>query len=170
MQGLATVLLAFTAASAQVTLDLNKKTAATGPVRAKTNVVVPEVDDQSFWFANFSIGASPSLEILIDTGSSDVYLNPGVYKAGPNSKNLNRDFSITFATTNSDGSGTETVSGPLYQDSVAVGGINVKDQVVGASTSPANPPAFPHDGLIGFAGQDGSAVSFASETVFHCTT
>lgn len=51
--------------------------------------------------------------LLIDTGSTDVYLNPGVYEPGKNSKNLNDNFTVTFATINSDGSGTETVRSAL---------------------------------------------------------
>ena len=52
------------------------------------------------------------------------------------------------------------MSGPLYSDNVGVSNINVAEQILGASTSPTDPPAFPHDGLIGFAGQGSSAVSF----------
>jgi pepsin A len=47
--------------------------------------------------------------MLIDTGSTDVYLNPGVYKPSKNSVDTHTNFTITFATTNPDGSGTETV-------------------------------------------------------------
>lgn len=48
--------------------------------------------------------------MLIDTGSTDVYLNPGVYDPSENSVDTGTNFTITFATTNPDGSGTETVS------------------------------------------------------------
>jgi cathepsin D len=48
--------------------------------------------------------------LLIDTGSTDVYLNPGLYTPSSTSQDLNKPFTITFETTNPDGSGTETVS------------------------------------------------------------
>lgn len=64
---------------------------------------------QGFWFTNFTVGASKDLVLLIDTGSCDVYLNPGIYEPGKNSVNEHDDFTITFATTNPDGSGSETV-------------------------------------------------------------
>jgi pepsin A len=64
---------------------------------------------ENFWFANFTVGAKDDLVMLIDTGSTDVYLNPGVYVPSKSSTNLHDNFTITFATTNPDGSGTETV-------------------------------------------------------------
>ncbi|KJK77307.1 hypothetical protein H634G_07046 [Metarhizium anisopliae BRIP 53293] len=73
-------------------------------------------DTPGFWFSHFTVGASPDLEILIDTGSSDAILNPGVYKPSPGSVNANRRFRISYATTNPDGSGTLTASGNVYQD------------------------------------------------------
>jgi cathepsin D len=65
---------------------------------------------KGFWFANFTVGAKNDLVILIDTGSSDLLFNPGVYAPSSSSVNLHKTFSISFATTNPDGSGTETVS------------------------------------------------------------
>ncbi|KAL9049016.1 MAG: hypothetical protein Q9162_007429 [Coniocarpon cinnabarinum] len=141
----------------QVTLQRTPLKRSATAVKAHSGVVVvPEVDDQSFWFANFTVGASPSLSLLIDTGSADVYLNPAIYAPSPNSKNLRKPFSITFSTTNSDGSGTETVTGSLYADQVATSNLSVPQQTLGAS-NPVSPEPFPHDGLIGFAGQSSSA-------------
>lgn len=64
---------------------------------------------KGFWFANFTVGAGENLILLIDSGSTDVYLNPGIYTPSSTSQNLNENFTITFETTNPDGSGTETV-------------------------------------------------------------
>lgn len=106
-----------------------------------------------FWFANFTVGASPSLSLLIDTGSADVYLNPGVYRPGSTAEDTGTPFSITFATTNSDGSGTETLTGEVWRDVVGISGdstLTVPNQELGNTTSPST-PSFPHDGLVGFA-------------------
>jgi predicted aspartyl protease len=65
---------------------------------------------KGFWFANFTVGSGKNLVLLIDSGSTDVYLNPGVYTPSSTSKDLHQNFTITFETTNPDGSGTETVS------------------------------------------------------------
>lgn len=74
-----------------------------------------------FWFANFSVGASKSLTFLLDTGSADLLLSPGSYNPGPNSQDLHRAVNLSFATTNSDGSGHITVRAflltPDFQDS-----------------------------------------------------
>lgn len=64
---------------------------------------------QSFWFGSFDVGNSKNLTLLIDTGSSDVIVNPGLYKAGPHSVDTHSTFTITYGTTESDGSGTGTV-------------------------------------------------------------
>ncbi|KHN99762.1 aspartic protease precursor [Metarhizium album ARSEF 1941] len=120
----------------------------------------PLVNDQGFWFAHFAVGASPDLEMLVDTGSSDVILNPGSYKPSPESVDAKRTFRISYATTNPDGSGTLTTSGSVYRDVVTQlsANLSVADQTLGEARYPASPPVFPHDGLIGYAGQDGSAL------------
>ncbi|KAK5992341.1 Aspartic protease [Cladobotryum mycophilum] len=116
--------------------------------------------DQGFWFSHFTIGGSPDLEILIDTGSSDAILNPGIYKPGPKSVDTNTPFRIAYATTNPDGSGSVSASGKIYQDVITQHGANltVSKQYLGAITKPTSPATFPHDGLIGYAGIDGSAL------------
>lgn len=122
-----------------------------------TKVVVPETEDANFWFANFQVGAQQSLSMLIDTGSSDVYLNPGFYHPGASAEDQGRPFEISFATTNSDGTGSETLSGELWTDVVALGGLTSSTQELGNVTQSNVALPFPHDGLVGFAGQDESA-------------
>lgn len=107
---------------------------------------------QGFWFANFTVGASRSLELLVDTGSTDVILDYGKYRASPFSKNLHQTYSAPFGTTNSNGSGSETATGPLYDDLVGTAGLNVYNQELGVISDPDASIQFPHDGLIGFAG------------------
>jgi cathepsin D len=53
-----------------------------------------------------------------------------------------------------------TVSGPIYQDVIGLDQTNltVKNQYLGEVTKPKSPPTFPHDGLIGFAGEDSSSL------------
>lgn len=67
-------------------------------------------NEQGFWFSHFQIGGSPDLQILIDTGSSDTILNPGVYNASSTGVDTGKTFRISYATTNPDGSGTLSVS------------------------------------------------------------
>jgi pepsin A len=79
---------------------------STRPVVAKAHYI------KGFWFSRFAIGDSPDLEILIDTGSSDAILNPGIYKPSPNAVNAKRPFHISYATTNHDGTGDLSVRTP----------------------------------------------------------
>ena len=81
--------------------------AAKGRVDANGNA--PLFAEQGFWFSHFTVGASPDLQILIDTGSSDAILNPGVYKPSSGSTDTHRPFHISYATTNPDGSGELSV-------------------------------------------------------------
>ncbi|EFY85058.1 aspartic protease precursor [Metarhizium acridum CQMa 102] len=120
----------------------------------------PVFNDQGFWFSHFTVGASSDLEILIDTGSSDAILNPGIYKPSPGSVNANRRFRISYATTNPDGSGTLTASGNVYQDVITqlAANLSVAKQTLGDIQDPTSPPTFPRDGLIGYASQQGSAL------------
>lgn len=51
-------------------------------------------------------------------------------------------------------------SGKVYYDVITQHGANlsVARQVIGDIDSPTSPPTFPHDGLIGYAGQDGASL------------
>ncbi|OAA50332.1 aspartic protease precursor [Metarhizium rileyi] len=120
----------------------------------------PLVNKQGFWFSHFTVGASRDLEMLIDTGSSDAILNPGIYQASPASVDTKRQFRISYATTNPDGSGTLTASGHVYQDVIThrAANLTVSNQTLGDIKSPSSPATFPNDGLIGYAGQDASAL------------
>lgn len=64
---------------------------------------------QGFWFGQFDIGNSKNLSLLIDTGSSDIIVNSPYYHPGLQSVNLGKNFSSSYGTTESDGSGTGTV-------------------------------------------------------------
>jgi hypothetical protein len=65
---------------------------------------------QGFWFGQFKIGEGTNYTMLVDTGSGDLILNPGVYVPGSSSKSLNTTFANHYGTTNADGSGTGEVS------------------------------------------------------------
>ncbi|KAH8682827.1 aspartic peptidase domain-containing protein [Tricladium varicosporioides] len=101
-----------------------------------------------FWFGNFSVGGSPNLKLLIDTGSGDLILNPKLYTPGKTSKSLNLTFTNTYGTTSSNGSGNGLMTGSLYDDQVAFGGYTAT-QTVGSVTSAEG---FPGDGIVGFSG------------------
>ncbi|KAJ4158329.1 uncharacterized protein LMH87_008861 [Akanthomyces muscarius] len=118
------------------------------------------VNEQGFWFSHFTIGASKDLEILIDTGSSDAIMNPGIYQPSSTSQDQKRRFRIAYSTTNPDGSGSLAASGQVYHDVITQLGANltVSQQALGAIDSPSAPPTFPHDGLIGYAGLDRAAL------------
>ncbi|KAM3512508.1 hypothetical protein MY11210_003851 [Beauveria gryllotalpidicola] len=118
------------------------------------------VNEQGFWFSHFTVGASKDLELLIDTGSSDAMLNPGVYEPSSTSKDLKRRFRISYATTNPDGSGSLSAFGKVYRDVITQLGANlvVPQQAIGAIDNPETPATFPRDGLIGYAGKGGAAL------------
>ncbi|ATY59898.1 aspartyl protease [Cordyceps militaris] len=118
------------------------------------------VNEQGFWFSHFSVGASRNLEMLINTGSSDAILNPGVYDPSSASRDQKRDFHISYATAKPDGSGKLSASGKVYLDVVTQLGANltVLQQGIGLIDKPKKTPTFPHDGIIGFAGERGASL------------
>lgn len=69
-------------------LDVRRDTADTQTENARMQLrnkktdnrgTVPTVLGESlYWFGNFTVGDSHDLELLIDTGSTDLILNPGL--------------------------------------------------------------------------------------------
>ncbi|QPH02360.1 hypothetical protein C2857_006569 [Epichloe festucae Fl1] len=102
--------------------------------------------------------------MLIDTGSSDAILNPGVYRPSSSSQDTGRPFEISYATTNPDGSGRLTASGQVYRDVISQHGADlaVNQQALGDIRKPTTPPTFPRDGLIGYAGRRRNALGASS--------
>ena len=68
--------------------------------------------DEGFWFADFTVGASKNLSLLVDTGSADVGLNTGKYKPSKQAINLNMTGQDTYGTTQSNGCGSSLVRFP----------------------------------------------------------
>ncbi|KAG6000132.1 hypothetical protein E4U54_001537 [Claviceps lovelessii] len=126
------------------------------------------VADQGFWFSNFTVGASQNLELLVDTGSTSVIVNPGLYRPSPGGIITGKPFQISYGTTNSDGTGDVTANGTVYKDIVSQHGggakLVVRHQGLGDIRWPASPAPLPHDGIVGFCGSAES--SALGETPF----
>ncbi|OBT86051.1 hypothetical protein VE02_05528 [Pseudogymnoascus sp. 03VT05] len=122
--------------------------------------------EAGFWYADFTVGGASNLSLLIDTGSGDIVVNPGIYVPGKTSGNLNTSFENTYGTRSKDGTGSATVStsiqpwsdaddktrkivGDLYSDEVTFGGLKAT-QIVGSAngTSPLE-----KSGIAVFSGQ-----------------
>ncbi|PYI25500.1 acid protease [Aspergillus indologenus CBS 114.80] len=120
-------------------------------------------ESDGFWFGSFDVGSSKSLHLLIDTGSSDVIINPGYYNASSASVNLNLTFENGYGTTQSDGSGTGSVAGTLYNDTITYGSLTI-DQTIGSANGTALIPA---DGIVGFAGVEVAQFPNGAPPFFH---
>ncbi|PYI09853.1 acid protease [Aspergillus sclerotiicarbonarius CBS 121057] len=120
-------------------------------------------ESNGFWFGSFDVGNSKNLHMLIDTGSSDVIVNPGFYVPGSTSKTLNLTFDNAYGTTESDGSGTGTVAGTLYNDTIKFGTLSAA-QTVGSATGTA---LIPGDGIVGFAGVEVAQFPNGAPPFFH---
>ncbi|KAL5347490.1 hypothetical protein ACLOAV_007802 [Pseudogymnoascus australis] len=105
--------------------------------------------DAGFWYADFSIGGASNLGLLIDTGSGDVVVNPGIYVPGKTSEKLDITFKNTYGTTSKDGTGSATIVGDLYSDEVTFGGLTAT-QIVGSANGTS---LLPKSGIVGFSGQ-----------------
>jgi hypothetical protein len=71
--------------------------------------VVEVTSDAGFWFADFTVGASRNLSLLVDTGSADVGLNTGKYKPSGQGIDLNTTGQDSYGTTQSNGCGSGIV-------------------------------------------------------------
>ena len=116
-----------------------------------------ETLDAGFWYGNFSIGASTNLSLLIDTGSDDVAVNPGLYIPSSASQNLGQSGALRYGTTEEDGCGSADIAYNTFADCVSQQGLVAENQTFGDvyATPPPNNGTitqFPHDGLVGFAG------------------
>ncbi|KAG0646502.1 hypothetical protein D0Z07_7451 [Hyphodiscus hymeniophilus] len=130
---------------------------------------------QDFWFANWTVGAADDLLLLIDTGSTDVYLNPGIYvpvtlpqtsmrtspspslQRIPMALELRPYVPALFGTSHL--TNRIQIVGQIYKDVVQLDGtrLSVPQQPLGV-TPLSSQPGFPHDGLVGFGGP-GSAIN-----------
>lgn len=66
---------------------------------------------KGFWFTNITIGAA-ELSVLVDTGSSNVAVNPNTLTLSQDYVGLNRSFTFSYGTTESNGGGVEFVLSP----------------------------------------------------------
>ena len=88
-------------------------------------------------------GESKNLSLIIDTGSDDVIIAPGVYepssesislrKADPNDPELNHTAWTTLYQTKKNSCGVLAVAWNGFKDTMTFQGITVKDQKVAAS-------------------------------------
>ncbi|KAM3074119.1 hypothetical protein ACMFMG_003059 [Clarireedia jacksonii] len=105
-----------------------------------------------FWFTNITVGFSTPANLLVDTGSADLVLNPGLYKPSIQSVNLNSTFEVTYGTTTGGGAGStsETIIGALYNDTATFQSLTVTSQTIGiaGANNTAN-STYPGQGIIG---------------------
>ncbi|KFY31701.1 hypothetical protein V493_00881 [Pseudogymnoascus sp. VKM F-4281 (FW-2241)] len=118
--------------------------------------------DAGFWYADFTVGGAYDLSLLIDTGSGDIVVNPGIYIPGKISENLNIAFENTYGTTSKDGTGSATIVGDLYSDEVSFGGLSAV-QIVGSANGSS---PLEKSGIAGFSGQRFSQLPAISECRF----
>jgi hypothetical protein len=62
------------------------------------------------------------------------------------------------------------IEGPIYKDLVALDStpLSISQMPLGVVTIPESPPAFPNDGLVGFAGISSSAINSSSWFQYLC--
>ncbi|KAK1254824.1 hypothetical protein MKX08_008819 [Trichoderma sp. CBMAI-0020] len=124
---------------------------------SKPLLTIPVVFAEGFWFGNFTAGDATELSLLIDTGSSDVFVNPDLYKPSSESHTLNQTVSMSFITTKPDGCGEMILKSNVVTDKLGVGPLTATNQSIGTviqvpQPNPDTITQFPGQGIIGLLG------------------
>jgi hypothetical protein len=86
--------------------------------RRQSSTLGTAIDSDLYWYGNFTVGESTNLGLLIDTGSSDLILNGGLYKPSKYATPYEgSNFTISYEGVDRQGFGFETVlfdQGALY--------------------------------------------------------
>lgn len=123
----------------------------------KPLLTIPVVFAEGFWFGNFTAGDATDLSLLIDTGSSDVYVNPDLYKPSSESHVVNQTVSMSFITTEPDGCGEMILKANVVTDKLVVGSLTATNQSMGTvikvpQPNPDTITQFPGQGIVGLLG------------------
>ena len=135
-------------------------------------------NDILLWFANFTVGDSENLELLLDTGSTDLLVDPGLYKKSAKASvyhTSNATFNITYEGVNKQGTGFENIVGSVDRDVVTqeASDLTVPNQPVGDiknftfEDAPSMNRAIQGDGIIGFLGPLISSFTPAANSWFY---
>ncbi|PQE21908.1 aspartic protease precursor protein [Rutstroemia sp. NJR-2017a BVV2] len=90
--------------------------------------------------------------LLLDTGSADLVLNPGLYKPSSHSINLNSTFAVTYGTTTGGGAGStsQTIIANLYNDTTNFHSLTIPSQTIGtAGANHTSNSTYPGQGILG---------------------
>ncbi|TQN71643.1 Pepsin A, partial [Colletotrichum shisoi] len=110
--------------------------------------------DKGFWFGSFDVGLSRNLSLVIDTGSSDLAVNPDRYKSSSASVDLQQQGVLKYGTVFENGCGVAVINYSTFNDSMSFANLSVPVQTF-ASVKSTPPPdndtvtQFPHDGVAG---------------------
>ncbi|KAK3674707.1 hypothetical protein LTR78_005429 [Recurvomyces mirabilis] len=118
--------------------------------------LAPETLDGGFWYGSFDVGEAMNVSLLIDTGSSDVSINPDLYQPSLASLDLHQNGTLGYSTVQENGCGFANISYHTYADTVSFAGLTARNQTFAAVI--AKPPPdngtitqFPHQGIVGFS-------------------
>lgn len=148
------------------------------PIGKRSTATDPAgLDSALYWYSSFSVGDSGPLSLLVDTGSSDILIDPGYYKPSTNVKPyITKKYAIEYEGVTKAGEGFELINGTALLDNVTVGGLTVKHQALANITAykffdldGAQAPhrALARDGIIGFGSQNGSTFTPQAESWFY---
>lgn len=138
---------------------------------SKPLLTIPLVFGEGFWFGNFTAGDAIDLSLLIDTGSSDIYVNPDLYKPSSESHTVNQTVSMSFITTKPDGCGEMILKSHVVTDKLIVGPYTATNQSIGTVMDIPQPnndtiTKFPGQGIIGLLGESADDSSFGGTPFF----
>ncbi|PWO01062.1 acid protease [Tilletiopsis washingtonensis] len=112
--------------------DVVARIVANAPAQRRApsgTVPLTDVQNELLWVGPLSYGTpAQTFQLDFDTGSSDTFVQPGLYKpaASTSSTTNGQKFRVAY------GDGT-MATGTVYRETVTIGGLKVKNQAVGAA-------------------------------------
>ncbi|KAK0560046.1 hypothetical protein OC861_006432 [Tilletia horrida] len=130
------------------TNKFDQRTVQTTDVASGTGGQEPLTDQQELlWTGEISVGTPAQVfNMDFDTGSSDTWVNPNLYKpaASSTAKKTKKKFQVAY------GDGSQA-SGDVYQETVTVGGVTATNQAFGNATKSTLTSDGNNQGLVGLA-------------------
>jgi pepsin A len=116
----------------QTSHGLNEETAQSHDTESSLTDESLDFGIRHWWFGNFDVGDTKNLSLQIDTASSSLAINPGLYRPSTKSKSLHHTGILSYGTWQKNGCGAADLQFSTYVDVVGMPGLVAAHQAFGS--------------------------------------